>query len=133
MGATLNHDEQIVAVYEDNAAAAHARDALRDAGVPASAINVVDAPAAMPAQESAGDQTLNAFMSLFGSADEHHRYTQTVGAAHAMVVVTPQGDADRNHLIELLDRTHPIDFKSKLEEWRQGAHEGLETPDRSTS
>lgn len=134
MPTTLSHGNQIVAVFEDDAAAAAARNALLEAGVPESAIRLVGAPVASPPPESAGDQILSAFMGLFSSAEEHRQYSQTAGRGHAMLVVTPAHDSDRRHLVELLERTHPIDFDAKLEAWRQTDYEGKDaaTTDATT-
>ena len=129
------HDNQIVAVFEDDAAAARAQDELRQAGVPESAMRLVSAPvASTPAEpESAGDQILGAFMSLFGSSEDHQHYAQAVGHGHAMLVVTPSGEIDRHHLIEVLERSNPIDFDAKLEEWRQAGYEGMAEPQAATA
>jgi hypothetical protein len=112
-------DNQIVAVFEDDAAASHARDALRKADVPDSQIQLVNAPAASTPSESAGDQILSAFMNLFSSAEEHAHYARALGRGHAMVIVTPTDEADRERLVAVLERSSPIDFDAKREEWRR--------------
>ena len=125
------HDNQIVAVYEDDAAAGRARDALLAAGVPHGAIQVRNAPqASAPKPESTGDQVIGAFMSLFSSSDEAH-FEHALGRGHAMVVVTPGGDIDRRRMIAVLEQSHPIDFDAKLEEWRQAGYEGMEAQNSS--
>ncbi len=129
------HDNQIVAVFEDDAAAASARDALRAAGVPDSQVQLVSAPTATtPAeQQSAGDQILTAFMSLFSSAEDHPHYEHAIGRGHAMVIVTPTGETDRHKLITVLEHSNPIDFDAKLEEWRQAGYEGMSQPGAATA
>ena len=124
------HDNQIVAVFENQAAAAAARDALVDSGVPESQVKVVDhvegdaAPDTSQVEDKAvGDQILSAFMGLFGSHDDHHDFTHAVDQGHAMVVVTPVGDTDRHRVIQVLEHSHPIDFDAKLEEWRQAGYD----------
>ena len=123
------HDNQIVAVFENEAAARTARDALLTAGVPSQQVNVVGhvaGDAAKGASEAedktVGDQILTAFVGLFTS-DDHKDYTHAVDRGHAMVVVTPSGDTDRHQVIQVLEHNHPIDFDAKLAEWRQAGYD----------
>lgn len=131
------HDNQIVAVFDDDAAASLARDALRDAGLPDSAIQLVAAPAtdaaateAQPVPKSAGDQIMNAFMGLLSAGEEHHDYAHAIRRGHAMVVVTPTADTDRHLVVTVLERSNPIDFDAKLEEWRQTGYERMKDQER---
>ena len=125
------HDNQIVAVFEDRAAADRAREALLQAGVAPAAVQVVghvegDAVPGNSRSEdsgSVGDEILGAFMSLFSPRDEHRDYSHAVDRGHAMVVVTPTGDTDRHKVIEALERSEPIDFDAKLAEWRQAGYD----------
>ncbi len=124
------HDNQIVAVFENEAAARAARDTLVEAGVSANQVEVVahvSGDAAKGASESedkaVGDQILTAFMSMFTSKDDHQDYTHAVDQGHAMVVVTPAGDTDRHRVIQVLEQSHPIDFDAKLAEWRQAGYD----------
>lgn len=124
------HDNQIVAVFENEKAATAARDALVDAGVPTAQIEVVAhvegdaAPGQSQAEDkSVGDQLLTAMMGLFTPHDDHHDYTHAVNQGHAMVVVRPVGDTDRHRVIQVLEHSHPIDFDAKLAEWRQAGYD----------
>ena len=126
----MRHDNQIVAVFEDQAAAGRARDALVDAGVPAGQVEIVahvggDAAQGVSQAEdkAVGDQILSAFMSLFTPKDDHQDYTHAVNQGHAMVVVKPVGDTDRHRVIQVLEHNHPIDFDAKLAEWRQAGYD----------
>ncbi|MDT7950558.1 MAG: hypothetical protein RQ966_03540 [Acetobacteraceae bacterium] len=128
------HDNQIVAVFEDQAAARAARDKLVDAGVPDGQVQVVAevagdaAKGASEAEDRAvGDQILSAFMSLF-THDDHKDFTHAVNQGHAMIVVTPTGDTDRHRVIQILEQSHPIDFDAKLEEWRQAGYDNTGAP-----
>ena len=129
------HDNQIVAVFEDEKAAGVARDALVDAGVPIGQIEVVahvDGDAA-PGQSQAedgtiGDQILTAITGLFTPHDDRHDYTHAVNQGHAMVVVRPVGDTDRHRVIQVLEHSHPIDFDAKLAEWRQAGYDNSGAP-----
>ena len=124
------HDNQIVAVFEDEAAARTARDALVDAGVPRDQVEIVahvggDAAKGVSQAEdkAVGDQILTAFVGLFSSHDDHRDYTHAVDQGHAMVVVTPSGDTDRHRVIQVMEQSHPIDFDAKLAEWRQAGYD----------
>lgn len=129
------HDNQIVAVFEDEKAATVARDALADAGVPAAQIEVVAhiegdaAPGQSQAEDTGvGDQILTALMGLFTPHDDRHDYTHAVRQGHAMVVVRPTGDTDRHRVIQVLEHSHPIDFDAKLAEWRQAGYDNNGAP-----
>lgn len=124
------HDNQIVAVYQDEAAARAARDALVDAGVPTGQVDVVahvggDAAKGVSQVEdkAVGDQILTALTSLFTPHDDHTDYTHAVDQGHAMVVVRPSGDTDRHRVIQVLEHSNPIDFDAKLAEWRQAGYD----------
>lgn len=123
------HDNQIVAIFQDEAAARAARDALVQAGVPADQVQVVDHVAGDAAKNASqvedravGDQILTAVMGLF-THDDHKDFTHAVDQGHAMVVVTPVGDTDRHQVVLLLEQSHPIDFDAKLAEWRQAGYD----------
>lgn len=117
------HDNQIVALYETRANADAAREKLMASGVDGSAVQVMDKGADQMAggvDYEAGNQGLwGSIKSLFMPDEDAHAYSHAVGAGHAMVVVTPNATANRNHIIEILESTNPLDFDSKLEEWRQ--------------
>lgn len=125
------HDNQIVAVFEDRAAAERARDALVQAGSPTGSIEIIDQPASTAQQASengtVGDQILGAFMGLF-SSNHDHDYAHAVERGHAMLVLTPQAGADRHQMIEALEQNGPVDFDAKLEEWRQAGYDKDGTP-----
>ncbi len=120
------HDNQIVALYDTRAHADAAREKLLAAGVDSAAVQVVDKGAddmAGGVDYEAGNQGLwGSIKSLFMPDEDAHAYTHAVGAGHAMVVVTPNAKSDRNHIIQTLESTNPLDFDSKLEEWRQSGY-----------
>lgn len=125
-------DNHIVAVFEDDAAAERAQAALLEAGVKADEVQMIAAPVAEQSSEAAGagkktagDQIMDAFMSLLSSSGDHEDYAHAIGRGHAMVVVSPSGESDRHQIIQVLERSNPIDFDAKLEEWRQAGYEGL--------
>lgn len=120
------HDNQIVAMYETDARAQAARDALVSNGVPERAIRV----AAGEQDRFAGgvDYDRNdsglwgAIKSLFMPDEEAHGYAEGVRRGHAILVVQPDATMDRHQIIEFLERTDPVDFDAKLEEWRQAGY-----------
>jgi uncharacterized protein (TIGR02271 family) len=120
------HDNQIVALYDTRAHADAAREKLLAAGVDSSAVQVMDKGADQMAggvDYEAGNQGLwGSIKSLFMPDEDAHAYSHAVGAGHAMVVVTPNATANRNHIIEVLESTNPLDFDAKLEEWRQSGY-----------
>ena len=124
------HDNQIVAVYEDQAAAQRAQQSLAAAGIPQDQLKVVGKVAGDAAKgvsevedKTVGDQILGAFMSLFTPNSDHADYTHAVDRGHAMLVVSPTGGTDRHQVVQLLEQSHPIDFDAKLAEWRQAGYD----------
>jgi len=124
------HDNQIVAVYENRTQAEAARDALLNAGIPQTAIEVLD--------RTSGDATLGesriedrnqdegfwgAIKSLFVPEEDYDAYHHAIGHGHAMVVVMPTADMDRHRVIETLEASGPLDFDAKLAEWRQAGYD----------
>ena len=120
------HDNQIVALYDTRAHADAAREKLLAAGVDGGAVQVMDKGAdemAGGVDYEAGNQGLwGSIKSLFMPDEDAHAYSHAVGAGHAMVVVTPNATTNRNHIIEVLESTNPLDFDAKLEEWRQSGY-----------
>ena len=120
------HDNQIVALYDTRAHADAAREKLLAAGVDSGAVQVMDKGAdemAGGVDYEAGNQGLwGSIKSLFMPDEDAHAYSHAVGAGHAMVVVTPNATTNRNHIIEVLEGTNPLDFDAKLEEWRQSGY-----------
>ena len=120
------HDNQIVALYDTRAHADAAREKLLAAGVDSGAVKVMDKGAddmAGGVDYEAGNQGLwGSIKSLFMPDEDAHAYSHAVSAGHAMVVVTPNATTNRNQIIEVLESTNPLDFDSKLEEWRQSGY-----------
>ena len=129
------HDNQIVAVYENRTQAEAARDALLGAGIPQSAVQLLDQTAgdAAPGSTRAEDRNQDegfwgAVKSLFAPEEDYNAYHHALGRGHAMVLVTPTGDMDRHRVIEVLEASGPIDFDAKLEEWRQAGYDYSSAP-----
>ena len=120
------HDNQIVALYDTRAHAEAAREKLLAAGVDSSSVQVMDKGADQMAggvdYESGNQGLWGSIKSLFVPDEDAHAYSHAMGAGHAMVVVTPNAKANRNQIIEVLEGTNPLDFDSKLEEWRQSGY-----------
>ena len=124
------HDNQIVAVFEDRAAAQRAADALREAGIPQSAVRVLDrtvgdaAPGTSRAEDRNQDVGIwGAIKNLFAPEEDSYAYSHAIERGHAMVVITPTAGMDRHRAIEVLERSDPIDFDAKLAEWRQTGYD----------
>jgi len=127
------HDNQIVAVYESRTHAEAARDALLNAGIPQSAIEVLDRTSgdAAPGASRIEDRNTGvqdegfwgAIKNLFAPDEEYSAYHHAIGRGHAMVMVVPNASMDRHRVIEVLEASGPIDFDAKLEEWRQSGYD----------
>jgi len=124
------HDNQIVAVFESRTQAEAARDALLNAGIPASAVEVLDrtsgdaAPGATRVEDRNQDEGFwGAIKSLFAPDEDYNAYHHALGRGHAMVMVIPTGGMDRHRIIEVLEAAGPLDFDAKLEEWRQSGYD----------
>ena len=129
------HQNQIVAVYANRSAAEQARDSLVQAGVPASAIEVLDRGAEPVAGEPLAERGEHegfwgAVKNLFAPEDDYHAYNHAIERGHAMVVVTPASGMDRHHVIEVLERSDPIDFDEQQTSWRETGY-GRSTADLS--
>ena len=129
------HDNQIVAVYENRAQAEAARDALLNAGIPQTAIEVLDRTSgdAAPGESRIEDRNQDegfwgAIKSLFVPDDEYNAYHHAIGRGHAMVLVMPTGNMDRSRVIQVLEASGPLDFDAKLEEWRQAGYDNTGAP-----
>ena len=120
------HDNQIVALYETRAEADAAKAKLVAAGVDSGIVQVMDRDADRMAggvDYEAGNQGLwGSLKSMFMPDEDAHAYSHAISAGHSMVVVTPTATSDRSHIIHTLESTNPLDFDSKLEEWRQSGY-----------
>lgn len=120
------HDNQIVALYDTRAHADAAREKLLSAGVDGSAVQVMDRDADRMAggvdYESGNQGFWGSIKSMFMPDEDAHAYSHAINAGHSMVVVTPTASMDRNHVIQVLEGTNPLDFDAKLEEWRQSGY-----------
>ncbi len=122
------HDNQIVAMYDTDAEARAAKDALANAGVSGSAVQVVargsetGTMGGVNAEDNNGG-VWSAIKSLFVPDEDRSAYSHAVGRGHAMVVVNPTSGMDRQKIIHALESTNPIDFDAKLEEWRQAGYD----------
>jgi uncharacterized protein (TIGR02271 family) len=120
------HDNQIVALYETRDQAEAAKAKLVAAGVDNSAVQVVDREADRMAggvdYESGNQGLWGSIKSMFMPDEDAHAYNHALGAGHSMVVVTPTATMDRASIIHTLESTNPLDFDSKLEEWRQSGY-----------
>jgi len=131
------HDNQIVALYQSRTEAEAAKAKLVAAGVDGGSVQVVDKDADRMAggvDYEKGNQGLwGSIKSMFMPDEDAHAYNHALGAGHSMVVVTPTAKADRNSIIHTLEGTNPLDFDSKLEEWRQSGYNYAPTGTATTA
>jgi hypothetical protein len=119
------HDNQIIAMFENDAKARAARDALVSSGIPESAIHLSgkdQGVADVSNAEDAGGGLWGAIKSLFMPDEEAHGYAEGVRRGHAVLVVQPTAEMDRHQIIAVIERSDPVDFDAKLEEWRQAGY-----------
>jgi len=124
-----------VAVYENRTQAEAARDALLNAGIPQTAIEVLDRTSgdAAPGESRIEDRNQDegfwgAIKNLFVPDEDYHAYGHAIGRGHAMLMVMPTGGMDRRRIIEVLEASGPLDFDAKLEEWRQAGYDYTGAP-----
>ena len=120
------HDNQIVALYETRAEADAAKAKLVAAGVDSGTVQVTDREADRMAggvdYESGNQGLWGSIKSMFMPDEDAHAYNHAINAGHSMVIVTPSANSDRSQIIHVLESTNPMDFDSKLEEWRQSGY-----------
>jgi hypothetical protein len=117
------HDNQVVAMYDTESEASAAAQALQAGGFPATCMRVLAqgkvlngmAPASPPAPE--GQTFWTAMASLFVPHDERSTFQSVIARGHAMLIVTPDRTMDRQHLIHMLEDTHPVDLDARQAEW----------------
>jgi uncharacterized protein (TIGR02271 family) len=126
------HDNQIVALYDTDAQARAAKDALVRAGFPAASMQVMarDEAATTAGVGGLGYEPTtsegglwSSVKNLFVPDEDRTTYNTAIARGHAMLVVTPGHDMDRQRLIHTLEATNPLDFDAKLEEWRQAGYD----------
>jgi hypothetical protein len=118
------HDNQIVAMFENDEKAQVARDALVSNGIPESAIHVSNKGEGVTDVSNAEDNggLWGVIKSLFMPDVEAHAYGEGLRRGHAVVVVQPTAEMDRHRIITVLESSNPVDFDAKLEEWRQAGY-----------
>ncbi|GAC1342680.1 MAG: hypothetical protein NVSMB18_17160 [Acetobacteraceae bacterium] len=122
------HDNQIVAVYDTAAEAKAARDSLVNSGTPAGQLLVLDRPVAAAVGTSSvprDEGFMRAVMSLFATQQDAAHYQTALDRGHAILVVAPSSGTDRNQLIQMLERTHPVDLDAKIGEWTRTEPSGF--------
>jgi uncharacterized protein (TIGR02271 family) len=122
------HDNQIVALYDTDAQARAAMDALARAGFPTASMQVMaredaaaNAGVAYASEQEGG--LWSSVKNLFVPEEDRTTYNTAIARGHAMLVVTPDHTMDRQRLIHTLEATNPLDFDAKLEEWRQAGYD----------
>jgi hypothetical protein len=112
----------IAAVFETVAAANAARTALTQAGIPASAVLVLDRgePAATPAAKGRIWGRLKA--RLLPAAHAHH-YAEAITRGHPLLLADIDA-AQRDAAVAVLQAHHPIDLQDKVNDWQEAGWSG---------
>jgi hypothetical protein len=116
----------IAAMFEDRASAQDARDSLVSAGIAAGAVEIVDRPAPVTADQAPAQShgLFSRIRALFVPHQHAHGYAEAVERGHALLFV--RDSADRHaRIIELLEQQHPVDVMRRVEEWTAGGWNGV--------
>jgi hypothetical protein len=113
-GKLANDDCQVVAVYDTNNGAHIARDALVAAGIPATAIHVIDRADPQPASAKSSPQARRAKLlqvigSLFARSENPAQYHLAEDPNHALVVLSRGVGVDRARARQVLRSSNPVE------------------------
>jgi hypothetical protein len=108
-------DCQVVAVYDTNNGAHLARAALVAAGIPMTAIHVIDRADPQPANAKSSPEArraklLQAIGSLFARAESPAEYHLAEDPNHALVVLTRGLGVDRVRARQILRASNPVEI-----------------------
>ena len=118
------HDNHIVALYDTDDQARAAHDILTRSGIPASALQMISKGAGTLGEVDENPGGIwGAIRAMFVMDADRNDYTHAVGRGHAVLLVVPTPDMDRQKVIRLLEETSPVDFDARLEEWRQAGYD----------
>lgn len=107
-------DCQVVAVYNTNNGAHLARDALVAAGIPVTAIHVIDRADPQPASAKSSPEArraklLQVFGSLFSRSENPAQYHLAEDPNHALVVLSRGAGVDRARARQILGSSNPVE------------------------
>jgi hypothetical protein len=108
----LRHDSHVIALFDNEANAGLARDALRQAGVPGDLVAIMADGAALhgglrhPVQD------------LFVPEDDYHDYHHAIGRGHALLIVSPASVEARDAAVAVLEGFAPLDLEQHGRRWR---------------
>ena len=127
MGAGMEDGHQIVAMFDSYAEARRARDALVSAGVPGSALDLLDRNAEAGDTNFTYERTDEGFWGaikrLFVPEEDAPSYVEGVRRGHALLVVRPEA-SQRERVIALLEQQNPVDLDTREAEWKSGGWTG---------
>jgi hypothetical protein len=112
----------IAAVFETLAAANAARAALTQAGVPASAVLVLDRGETATTQAAKGDLWGRLKARLLPSAHAHH-YAEAITRGHPLLLADIDA-AQHDAAVAALHAHHPIDLQEKVDHWQAAGWDG---------
>ena len=120
---------QVLAVFETWERARAAQDQLRENGIPASEMDIVDR------DRMTGNSDVDSVDGVWGSirhfflpGEDAYAYHEGVNRGHAVLSVRPRPE-ERDRVIAVLESFRPIDFDAQLEAWRE---EGWTPAERET-
>ena len=106
------HDRQVVALFDSDASAEHARLAVLAAGVPADQIEIMaDGPALH-------EGLRHPVQDLFVPEDDYHDYHHALGRGHALLIVRPASGGARDAAVWALETAAPLDLEQHGRRWR---------------
>ena len=101
------HESQILALFDDRAAADHAKAALFGVGVPAEAIDILSDAASS-----------HRVQSLFIPEQDYQDYQHALGRGQALLVVRPRNAAERDASVATVEACAPLDVETHGRRWR---------------
>ncbi len=126
-GIAPNTEHQIVAMFDTYAQARSAREALVSAGVPTSAIDLLDREGDVSDTNFTYERTDEGFWGaikrLFVPEEDAPSYAEGVRRGHALLVVRPEG-TQRERVIAVLEQQNPVDLDTRESEWRSSGWSG---------
>lgn len=128
-----DESKQIAAMFETNAKAVSARDALISDGVSPSSIEIVD-QSSLPADASEDVENRpqpglwESIKRFFMPDEDAHVYAEGVRRGYALLIVRIDA-ADRtagDRVLSLLELQNPVDVETQASDWRQSGWSGMD-------
>jgi uncharacterized protein (TIGR02271 family) len=119
--------QTITAIYESRRDAERAQQRLRDSGIPAEGIRILDQGDASSAGDSSARQPRNSFLAslkeLLLPNHDQKVYAESIRRGGAMLCATVD-DTRTDEVITVLEQTNPVDVEQRMQEWRSEGWNG---------